>query len=190
MLWLLCPLQRIMKMKCKIYFFYVPIRFCCILCAKLWIFWNMTKWFSSLQMAARVSVCVHVYAALSQHQSVPLWTERCLKAVQHFTDMAISFSTSPTSLPSSPPLLVINLAFSSHLLCCMSEERFGVAVVLVFVFPLGDMWQSLWQLKYLRQQEDFNVCFLSSCQVYGSLLLGLLHRKRSWLWMYTVKTGI
>lgn len=45
-------------------------------------------------------LCVCVCAALSQHQSVPLWTERCLKAARHCTDTATCFSTSP---PPPPP---------------------------------------------------------------------------------------
>ncbi|PWA24698.1 hypothetical protein CCH79_00010058 [Gambusia affinis] len=60
----------------------------------------MTKWFSSLQMAARVSVCVHVYAALIHGRF-----QRCLPKALH--DLPPSFllllRPAPPSSPPPPP---------------------------------------------------------------------------------------
>lgn len=56
---------------------------------------------------SRLSLCACVYAALSQHQSVPLPAERCLKAVPHCTDTATCFTT-------SPPLLLLLLPPRAH----------------------------------------------------------------------------
>lgn len=88
-------------------------------------------------------VCVHVYAALSQHQSVPLWTERCLKAVRLCTDTATYFSTSPPLSSSHLTLvLVIHLVFEPPpppLLLHCTSQRGGLVWRLVF---LERMWQS------------------------------------------------
>lgn len=81
-------------------------------------------------------VCLCVYAALSQHQSVPLWTERCLKAVQHCTDMATYSNTSP-SFSSSLTLVLVksNLVFKPPPLHC-TPQRGGLVCHLYLFGPI------------------------------------------------------
>ena len=116
-----------------------------------------------------VCVNVHVYAALSQHQSVPLWTERCLKAVRLCTDTATYFSTSPPLSSSHLTLvLVIHLVFKP--LPPPPLLHWGEVWCGGFVF-LERMWQSP------CQSEESKLCFgiyvpsrLSNSQTYVSPL--------------------
>lgn len=113
-------------------------------------------------------VCVHVYAALSQHQSVPLWTERCLKAVRLCTDTATYFSTSPPLSSSHLTLvLVIHLVFEPPpppLLLHCTSQRGGLVWRLVF---LERMWQSPCQSEESKLYFGIYVpSRLSNSQIY------------------------
>ena len=107
-------------------------------------FYNITSYVLLFKCGSCVCVCVcvHVYAALSQRQSVPLWTERCLKAMRLCTDTATYFSTSPPLSSSHLTLvLVIHLVFEPPppLLLHCTSQRGGLVCRLVF---LERMWQS------------------------------------------------
>lgn len=139
--WLPFPLRNNTKTKCKHsrrrvtqqpkfqYYFFPPFR-----CKFLWFLKPQYD-----GRGLRLSLCACVYAALSQHQSVLLPTERCLKAVQHCTDTATCFSTSPPSPPPPPPSLppapVIDREFRSPWRRCMALE--GALLWCLVLFALS-----------------------------------------------------